>query len=157
MSTKKYTCNLCASGTTKSNYENHGCCAKCKDKIEKAKKDGKNCAICKLTDNEKFIKFNGLCINCNNIRCGLLSDKMNTQTTEIKTAEPDKPESEGVQPGDSDSEKASLTKKEVVDVLISSIVQAYAEMGLDKSVTKTGFALSLKTTLNDFLENELNN
>lgn len=148
MSTKKYTCNLCASGTTKSNYENNGCCAKCKDKLEKAKKDGKNCGICKLTDNEKFIKFNGLCINCNNIRCGLVSvDKPNENKSDL----------EGVQPGDSDSEKRSSTKKEIVDTLISNIVQAYAEMGLDNNISRDGFILSVKTIATDFLENELNN
>lgn len=153
MSTKKYMCNLCDSGTTKSYYENHGCCAKCKDKIEKAKKDGKCCGICKLIDNELFIKFNGLCMGCNNKRCGLIAE--NKPTNSEKQPEI-KHEPEGNPSNDSESEKESYNKKEIVDELLSRIVQAYAEMGLDESVSKAGFISLVKTTIDELLENELN-
>lgn len=68
-----------------------------------------------------------------------------------------KKEEEGTPWSESDSDTKTNNKKEIVDHLISVIVQTYAEMGLDKNITRNGFVLSLKTSLNEFLENELNN
>ena len=147
---KKYICSLCSNGTTKSNFETCGCCAKCKDKIEKSKKTGSICANCKQSDSEMFIKLNGLCVKCNNKRCGLYEQTKN----EIEET---KKEEEGTPGSESDSDTKTNNKKEIVDHLISVIVQTYAEMGLDKNITRNGFILTLKTSLNEFLENELNN
>jgi len=151
---KKYTCSLCNCGTTKSNYESYGCCAKCKEKMEKNKKDGKVCAICKQSSTEKFIRFTGLCVNCNNKRCGLDVEDNNVKK---ESEHIDIKEEEGHQENDSDIELKTNIKKYVVDQLISNIVQSYAELGLDNAITKQGFVLNLKVTLNDILENELNN
>lgn len=154
MSAKKYACNLCSAGTTKNNYESQGCCAKCKEKIERAKKSGKLCCNCKQSDNELFIKFNGLCVSCNNKRCGISS----SETGEVKEPVQDEPELpiEGG-PGSDSEDVKTRTKKELVDELLSIIVQSYAELGIDKTISRQGFVLSLKTSVIEILENELNN
>jgi hypothetical protein len=166
---KKYTCNLCPSGTTKSNYETMGCCATCRDKVEKHKKSGTaKCIICSKNSTAKFIELNGLCLKCSQLKATRVLPKTADDTktaSELNANEegiPETivPETVVVAPETTETKTSPTTNAsgEAVDHTKLQLIEVY-EIARKEAAKYTDklFLETLQSRINEWIQNQIEN